>query len=693
MRETTPSPRSRAARVTLATAAALLMTIALPAVQDLAPAQKGGSDLTGPYAPVADWFKPLHDGRRQCVVSVFADTPDRIYLVTEVEVAETFAAGNCAAERTTPGVHRHFILVVNGRGEVIEDWSQWNELFGAPHSVKISPYDPERAVWIVNSDGHQVYKFSRDGRRLLLTLGEKDVSGEDAGHFNRPTDIAFFSDGSFLVADGYNNARLVKFDVSGRFVAAWGGRGSGPGQFRVPHGIAIDGQSRVYVADRDNERIQVLDANGRSLDEWPRITGVVAVIAAADGAVWALTGSTNRILKYDRDGRLQTYWGTANTGDPFAGSLHAPHAFSVDPAGNLYVADYRNHRVQKFVPGIGADPRRLIAPARRPPALSAAGADLSWAFTETDGVLPREDPATTHRLDGSSRIFTRAEIDDVNNAVDWFPDGHPPAPAIVRRGHGTASACGVCHLASGFGHPQSADITGLPIEYFQRTMREFRDGTRVEPNHMNEIARDLSDEEIRDTSEYYARLPVTRWTEVREAAMVPATWMPRGRMRLAQPTGARESIGTRIITLPRDPLAASKRDPRSGFIAYVPPGSIARGRLLATTGGGVTVPCGSCHGASMNGAGAVPRLAGVHPVYLARQLYLFQDGRRHGPEAARMQSAVARLRDRDIVDLAAYLGSLEPSPEPRAESPPSAARKERTRDNLRHLEPSWTGLG
>jgi NHL repeat len=341
----------------------LLSVTAIPAsfaAQTNRSREKGGIDITGPYSVVENWFKPLHEGRHQCVVGVFAENPNRIYLITEVEVASTFPPGNCASERNVGGSHRHFILVLNGEGQVIEEWSQWNALFGSPHSIKISPHDAEKHVWIVNSDAHQIHEFTRDGKRLVMTLGEKNVPGNDDKHFNRPTDVAFFPDGSFVVTDGYNNSRVVKFDANGAFLKAWGTNGSAAGQFRVPHGVAIDSRRRVYVADRDNERVQVFDENGGYLDEWPNIRGVVCVMATEDEAVWALTGTTNRLLKYDLKGHLLTYWGTANIQGVFPGSLYAPHAFSVDADGNLYIADYRNHRVQKFTPKPGADRTRLI---------------------------------------------------------------------------------------------------------------------------------------------------------------------------------------------------------------------------------------------------------------------------------------------------------------------------------------------
>jgi cytochrome c553 len=306
-------------------------------------------------------------------------------------------------------------------------------------------------------------------------------------------------------------------------------------------------------------------------------------------------------------------------------------------------------------------PRAQRAPADQP-ARSPAGRDISWAFPETNGVMPREASETVHRVPGSTRTYTRAQIDDLLNPPDWFPDEHPPAPAIVVKGHGEASACASCHLMSGLGHPESADLTGLPVAYFRRTTEEFRSGVRVERNHMNAIARELSEDEIEQAAEWFAKLKVARWTDVVEASVVPQTWVPRGRMRFAMPGGGTEPLGRRIITLPKDPDGFLTRNPHTGFVAYVPVGSVALGKALAIDGGrGRTVSCAGCHGPALMGTDTVPRLAGLHPVYIVRQLYLFKDGRRGGPGAQPMTKAVEQLDDDDIIELAAYLGSLDPT--------------------------------
>ena len=132
-----------------------------------------------------------------------AESPNRIYLVTEDEDGRVPAAGGCTPERSQPNAHSHFILVVDGTGKVIEDWSQWNSLFGFPHAVRINPYDPDKHVWVVNRDSHQIHKFTRDGKQLVMTLGGlfRDP-GADERHFGLPADIAFLPDGTFFVADG-----------------------------------------------------------------------------------------------------------------------------------------------------------------------------------------------------------------------------------------------------------------------------------------------------------------------------------------------------------------------------------------------------------------------------------------------------------------------------------------------------------
>jgi cytochrome c553 len=291
---------------------------------------------------------------------------------------------------------------------------------------------------------------------------------------------------------------------------------------------------------------------------------------------------------------------------------------------------------------------------------SPAGREPAWAFPVIAGSLPAEPPGPK-QIPGSTKSYTPQEIDDLLNPPDWFPDAHPPAPPIVLKGRGAALACGSCHLMSGLGHPESADLTGFTSAYLVQQMADFKSGARVDFARMNGIAKAMTDEEVRQAADWFASLPRQRFVRVVEAAMVPRTLVGQGRMRFLEPAGGTEPIGKRIITVPDNQELVRLRDPRSGFTAYVPPGSLARGKALAETGGGKTVACSVCHGAGMKGLANVPRLAGVHPIYLVRQLYLFKDGTRNGPDAPLMRNPVAPLTDDDIIDLAAYLSSLPPA--------------------------------
>ncbi len=264
-------------------------------------------------------------------------------------------------------------------------------------------------------------------------------------------------------------------------------------------------------------------------------------------------------------------------------------------------------------------------------------------------------------LAGSPARYTQEQIDNLLNPPDWFPDQRPEPPAIVLKGHGDALACGACHLLSGLGHPESADLTGLTVAYMVQQMKDFRADSRIDVPRMNKIAKAVSENESLQAATWFAKLKPRPFTRVVEADMVPKTFVGDGRMRFVEPDGGTEPIGNRIITLPEDQARARLRDPNSGFIAYVPVGSIAKGRELAESGGiGRTVPCVICHGPDLRGVGNVPRLAGIHPIYIARQLYRFRDGTRNGTEAAMMKPAADRLTDEDIVNLSAYLGSLAP---------------------------------
>jgi cytochrome c553 len=221
-------------------------------------------------------------------------------------------------------------------------------------------------------------------------------------------------------------------------------------------------------------------------------------------------------------------------------------------------------------------------------------------------------------------------------------------------------ACGSCHLMSGQGHPESADIAGMPAEYLIRQMAYYKAGTRKDDARMGPIAQAVSEDDVRQAAEYFAALKPTVWVKVVETATPPRTFIATaGRHRQLHPDGGTEPIGRRILEIPADPFRTEIRDPHSGFIAYVPPGSIARGESLVKGGPpGKTVQCAICHGEGLKGLGEVPRLAGLQPLYVARQLFDMQYGSSAGKAAALMKGVVKSLSEDDIIAISAYVASL-----------------------------------
>jgi cytochrome c553 len=257
---------------------------------------------------------------------------------------------------------------------------------------------------------------------------------------------------------------------------------------------------------------------------------------------------------------------------------------------------------------------------------------------------------------------TRAGADNFFDIPNWRPAMHPQMPKIVQFGNKDTQvrACGACHLPTGTGHDESAYMAGLPAGYFIRTMNDWKTGDRKYGGTMVAMLKVITDAEIREAASYFAALKPLPWIRVVEADMVPKTYIGPGNKRLLHPDGGTEPIGNRIIEVPEDEEAVVYRDPISGFVAYVPKGSIARGRELATTGGGRTVPCGICHGPTQRGLGDVPGLAGRHPNYIVRQLWNMQNGDRVGSSAALMKQVVDKLTVDDMLALAAYSASLAP---------------------------------
>jgi len=294
---------------------------------------------------------------------------------------------------------------------------------------------------------------------------------------------------------------------------------------------------------------------------------------------------------------------------------------------------------------------------------SRAAEPAHWAYPNKieRNTAPGEDEPGPRQVPGSSKTYSQAQIDDLANPPDWFPGEHAPMPPIVEHGKGAVLACASCHLASGQGHPESSHLSGLTAAYMMRQLADFKSGARKEPLRMNGFAQALADEDARQATEWFATLKPAPWVKVVETDTVPKSYIGKGRMRFIAPGGEGEPLGNRVVELPQDPAGATRRDPHSGFSAYVPKGSVARGAVLVTTGGrGKTIQCAICHGSDLKGLGDVPRIAGISPLYAARQLLGVQSGARAGTSAALMKAVVANLSEEDIVAIVAYLATREP---------------------------------
>lgn len=234
-------------------------------------------------------------------------------------------------------------------GRLLSTWGV--SRFIMPHGLTV---DHDGNLWLTDVGLHQVFKCSPSGK-LLLTLGEAGVPGDDTTHFNLPTDVAVLPDGSFYVSDGYQNTRVLKFTATGRFEFQWGTKGKGPGQFHLPHGITMDHQGRVIVCDRENERLQVFDSKGAFLHEWkgPQIGKPYGIATSPVGHFFVIDGGSPS-LKRELRGKAVELDPTGQILDTFGsygkepGQFQLGHDIAVGPDGSVYVAEGTGARVQKF---------------------------------------------------------------------------------------------------------------------------------------------------------------------------------------------------------------------------------------------------------------------------------------------------------------------------------------------------------
>jgi DNA-binding beta-propeller fold protein YncE len=296
------------------TRTAWTLLAALGSIAALSPAGAAIPD----YRPVAGW-PHLPEGLELGQVSgVATDSADRVYV---------FHRG------------KHPILVFDRDGKFLRSWG--DGLIKTAHGLRI---DRDNSVWVTDIGHHLVMKFDPDGK-LLLTLGTKDKPGVGPDHFNRPTDVAITPAGEFYVADGYGNARVVKFSREGKFLKEWGRKGTGEGEFNLPHAICLDANGRVYVGDRENNRVQVFDAEGKFLSAWKESGAPYGLFLAGNERLFVADGRADWVKVLDLDGKTLGRWGEKGAGPA---QFRVPHAVCLDSHGDVYVAEVDGKRVQKF---------------------------------------------------------------------------------------------------------------------------------------------------------------------------------------------------------------------------------------------------------------------------------------------------------------------------------------------------------
>ena len=327
-----------------------------------------------PYDIVDNWAKPFaaegfaFGGNS----GVYAESPDRIIVLQRGEtrlpdpVPPEFNGWAGPLWNVLSGRGRTWqncIYVLDGSGNVVEVWDQWDYLFEGsdgpgPHRIRVNPYDPERRIWIVHETAHQIFVLSNDGQELLKTFGERNVSGTDEAHFGLPQDVGFLPDGRVLIADGYENSRVMVLDAEWNYLTEFGSAGEGPGQFQVVHSIAMAPGGRILVADRDNDRVQIFSDSDYSYMGEIYVGALALDILVSGNRVFVSDVGPPRLRQFDLDGNPVYTWSAPGEDSPHW--IREMHSIGVDSDGNLYAADNQNGRIQKLIPKADADPNLLV---------------------------------------------------------------------------------------------------------------------------------------------------------------------------------------------------------------------------------------------------------------------------------------------------------------------------------------------
>jgi DNA-binding beta-propeller fold protein YncE len=293
------------------------------------------------YGAVEGWEQLPPGYEHRDVAGVAVDSEDRVFLI-------------CRGD--------HPIIVYDRTGKFVGSWGE-GEFTYRTHGITVGP---DEMLYCTDDGNHTVRKFTPDGK-LLMTLGTMNTpsdtgyNGKDTGTvarpggpFNRPTNLAVGPKGDLYVSDGYGNCRVHRFSPTGELKHSWGLPGGGPGQFYLPHGIAVAADGRVFVCDRENDRIQIFSPDGEYLDEWTDTQRPTHLVFDAQGRayvseLWWHKGQTSqrlgpietarhgRVSVHDTEGRVLARWGSADACAP--GSFAAPHGLAVDSRGDIYVSE------------------------------------------------------------------------------------------------------------------------------------------------------------------------------------------------------------------------------------------------------------------------------------------------------------------------------------------------------------------
>ena len=348
---------------------------------------QGGQNISGPYDVVLDWPAPLHPGEWNTgsARGVYAESPDRVIAVFGGEVPahnrkgmwgrETFRdlrfmdsvyATPNSTSIVTQFRRCHEVVVYNREGKAVDNWDRWNNVLiqnevdegvdtqsGYINRIRVDRYDPKRHIWLVGVKNIGIFKLTNDGKTMAMKIDASNVPAE-YHPFYYPQDIAFMPNGDLWVVHQHH---LMKFSKDGKFIMAVGGQGQGPCEFDGIHDILVHPETfNLYLNDRANRRIQILDKDGKFLDQWQGFFGAYALRFTADlRHVWVANGILHKFFKYDMTGKLvpEATWGTFGISP---GAIWGVHYFDTDVEGNLYVAEDYTGRVQKFRPIDGVDP-------------------------------------------------------------------------------------------------------------------------------------------------------------------------------------------------------------------------------------------------------------------------------------------------------------------------------------------------